>query len=166
MRNWDITSRGQLKRRDGLIQAGNTMGSTIDGLHSYLRTTGVADLLAMEGGNLRYLNVATWDALDTGFTGGNLTWMTTVPLNDKMYISNEDDQLHSWDRASTVLNSSLTDLGAAVPHGNVMRWHKNHLFHMNNVNVSGTKYPHRVYWSDLADPDTYDTAQDFFEVPA
>lgn len=164
--NWDITNKGQLKRRDGLIQVGASLGGKVDGLHSYLRTTGLADLLAIKGGTLYYLNVNTWTALDNGFTSGNLTWMENVALVNKVFISNEDDTLHSWDRTSTTYNSCLTDLGSAKPHGNVMRWHKNHLFHLNNVNVSGTKYPHRMYWSDLADPTTYNTGTDFVDVPA
>jgi hypothetical protein len=166
LQNWDITKNGQLKRRDGLTKVGNTLSNSIDGLHSYYRpSVGLRDLMTMEGGTLRYLNSTTWDALDNGFTSGKLTWLEDCPLNNKVYISNGFDNLHSWDRSSVILNSCLTDLGVAVPSGLVQRWHKNHMFHLNNVKVSGVTYPHRIYWSEIADPDTYDVANNFFEVP-
>ena len=165
LRNWDITNQGQLYRRDGTIQTGDTLSNEIDGLHYYKRLAGGKDLILMEGGALRYLNGSTWDALDTGFTSGTKTWYSTCPLDDRVYMSNEDDSIHYWDRASVVLNACLTDLGAAVPHGNVLLWHKNHMFTCNNVTVSGTTYPNRIYWSAIGDPTTWDTANDFIEVP-
>jgi hypothetical protein len=165
LRNWDITYHGQLRRRDGRTQVGSTLTNVAAGLHTYFRNNGSSDLLVMDGTSLKYLNSTTFDALDSGFTSGKDFFFEDVQVVDKVFIGNEDNQLHSWDRSSTTLNSCLTDLGAAVPHGNIMRWHKNHMFHLNNVNVSGTKYQHRIYWSALGDPTTYDTANDFFEVP-
>jgi hypothetical protein len=166
LRNWDITYQGQLHLRPGLTQAGDTLSANaITGLHSFIRTSGSKDLLAMEGANLKYLNGSTWDTLDTGFTPGMPFWLETVSGTDEVYISNEDNTMHSWDRASVVTDACLTDLGAAVPHGNISRWHKNHLFTLNNVNVSGTKYPNRIYWSDMGDPTTWDTTNNFFEIP-
>lgn len=163
--NWDITYRGQLRRRDGLLQFGDTLSAAPSGLHTYLRKDGSKDLLVTEGTNLKYLNSTTFANLDTGFTSGTSFAFATVPYNDKVYLCNEDNQIHSWDRASTTSNSCLTDLGAAVPHGNKLAWHKNHMFTANNVNVSGTKYPNRLYWSAFGDPDTWDTTNDFIELP-
>jgi len=165
IRNWDITNAGQLVRRRGTIQVGDTLGDEIDGLHFYKRKGGGKDLMLMEGGDLRYLNSAVWDALDTGFTSGVKTWMVNCPLDDRVYISNDNDTMHYWDRASVVTNACLTDLGAAVPHGNVLAWHKNHMFTTNNVTVSGAPYPNRIYWSAIGDPTTWDTTNDFIEVP-
>ena len=165
LRNWDITNAGQLIRRDGTIQSGDTLSNEIDGLHFYKRTGGGKDMILMEGGTLRYLNGSTWDSLDTGFTSGTKTWFVNCPLDDRVYMSNEDDNIHYWDRASTTLNACLTDLGAAVPHGNVLAWHKNHMFTCNNVTVSGAPYPNRIYWSAIGDPTTWDTVNDFIEVP-
>ena len=164
VRNWDITKRATLFQRPGLTQTGDTLSNGVDGMGTFERTAG-NDITMMEGGTMRYLNGTTWDALDNGFTASSKTFFETFPLNGKHYISNEDDNLHSWNRASVVLNSCLTDLGAAVPHGNVMRFHKNHMFHANNVTVSGTTYEHRLYWSDIGDADTYDTINDFAVVP-
>ena len=165
IRNWDITYRGRLYRRKGLTQKGDTLTNEIDAIHSYLRGSAGKDVVLIEGGTLRYLNSTTWDSLDTGFTSGTKTWVETCPINRKIYISNQTDTQHSWDRVSTTNNSCLTDLGATVPHGNVVRWHKNHMFTVNNVTVSATTYANRLYWSAFGDPDTYDTTNDFLEVP-
>lgn len=165
LHDWLIRYKGQLRRRDGLIQVGSTLSNVPAGLHTFIRTSGVADLLVMDGTSLKYLNSSTFDALDSGFSAGKSFWMETCPLNNTLYIGNEDNYQHSWDRASTTLNSCLTDLGTTIPHGNVMRWHKNHMFVLNNATVSGTVYPHRVYFSNLGTPGTYTTASDYAEVP-
>jgi len=165
LRNWDITFKGQLKRRDGLTQTGNTLASKIDGMTYYPRSSGGKDIVVINSGTLRYLKTSTFDSLDTGFTSGEFKDFATCPLNDKLYITSETDQMHSWDRSSVTENSCLTDLGADVPHGNVIRWHKNHMFTANAVNVSGTKYYHRLYWSAIGDPDTWDIVDDFINVP-
>lgn len=165
LRNWDITYSGQLRRRDGLVQVGDTLTNAPAGLHTYLRKGGGKDILTIEGTNLKYLNSTTFANLDTGFTSGKDFAFATVPYNDKVYLCNEDNQIHHWDRASTTTNSCLTDLGAGVPHGNKLVWHKNHMFTANNVNVSGTKFPNRLYWSAFGDPETWDTTNDFIELP-
>lgn len=166
LRNWDITEAGKLTQRPGLTQIGNTIASTtICGLYSYRRTTGGKDLLLMEKTNLRYLNSDTWTTLDSGFTTGLPTWFETCPLNDKVYISNGTDALHSWDRVATTLNSCLTELDTTVPRGKVLRWHKNHMFTCNAVKEGANTWYKRVYWSNLGDPDTYTPATNFFNVP-
>lgn len=166
LRNWDITEAGKLVQRPGLTQVGDTIASSaICGLHSYRRTTGGKDLLLMEKTNLRYLNSTTWTTLDSGFTTSLPTWFETCPINDKVYISNGTDALHSWDRASTTLNDCLTSLATSVPRGKVLRWHKNHMFTLNAVNISGTVYRKQLYWSNMGNPDVWTTATDFFNVP-
>jgi len=166
LRNWDITYKGQLKRRDGLTSKGSFSGKTIYGLHSFMRTTGAEDLLAMADDYLYYNSSGTtWTALDTGFSSGIDFSFATVSYNDRVYMCNEDNQLHYWDRVSTTQNACLTDLGAAVPHGNVTLWHKNHLFHANNVTYSGATYENELYWSAFGDPSTYDTTTDKISLP-
>jgi len=139
LRNWDITYRGQLRRRNGLVQVGDTQTDPIAGLHSYLRKDGGKDILLVEDTNLKYLNSTTFADLDTGFTAGNDMAFATVAYNDKVYMCNEDNILHMWDRTSTTTNSCLTEY-ASAPHGNVLIWHKNHMFTLNNVKVSATSY--------------------------
>lgn len=168
LQNWDITYKGQLKRRAGLTKKGDTIHATnpIRGLAPFLRTTGAKDILAIQNNDLYYLNSSTWTALDTSsFSGSNYYWMETCPNNNKLYISNEDNTTRSWDRASTTLNSCLTDLGNTKFQANVMRWHKNHMFFLNNLKVGATSYPNYMGWSAIGDPDTHDTTNDKISIP-
>src|SRR6185369_16941606 len=77
---------------------------------------------------------------------------------------NEDNPLRYWDRLSTVLNTCITSVGAA-PYGNKFVWFENFGFMFNNVQLSGVKYPHRVYLSALGNPESYTTGTDYFDVP-
>lgn len=164
--NWDITKKGSLYRRDGLTQSGSSTFSNLRGFSSYLRKASSGkDILLMDGTTLYYLNSSTWTALDTGFTNGYDVSFATVPYNDRIYMSDQTNQMHYWDRAATTLNSCLTDLGAADPHGNVIKWHKNHMFVANNVTFSGSTYQNELYWSAFGDPDTYDTTNDKISLP-
>jgi hypothetical protein len=144
---------------------GNDLAGIPYGLHAYLQADGDKDLLVMDATSLKYLNGAAFDAIDSGFTGTNDYTFQNVNMTNRVYLCNQDNTLHYWDRAATTLNGCLTDLGAGVPHGNVMRWFKNHMFHLNNVTVSGVAYPERLYWSDLGDPDTYDVDNDYIPLP-
>jgi hypothetical protein len=165
LRNWDITYVGQLRRRDGLTLVGNSISANpITGLDAFIRSTGT-DLLATESTNLWYLNGSTWGQLANNLTAGNNVWMENVQTLNKIYIANQDNTIKVWDRVSTTLNTCLTDLGAAVPHGNVLKWYQNHMFALNNVTVSGVSYPNRLYWSALGDPTTWTTASNYVEVP-
>jgi len=138
----------------------------IEGFTSYLRKTGSGkDLLLMEGGILRYYNSTIWDPIGTGFTTGNDMSFATVPYNDKLYFCNEDNTIHMWDRASVVTNDCLTDLGADIPHGNILKWHKNHMFTCNNATYTGTTYPNEIFWSAFGDPTTWVPATDKISLP-
>lgn len=165
LRNWDITYQGQLKRRDGLTLVGASISSNpITGLSPFIRDGG-SDLVATESTNLWYLNGSSWAQIASGWTANTVMAMENIQVLGKIFIGSEDNTQKSWDRASTTINTCLTDLGAAVPHGNVMKWFSNYMFVMNNANVSGTKYPNRIYISALGDPTTYTTGTDFIDVP-
>ena len=167
LRNWDITYQGQLRRRDGLTLMGASISANpITGLAPFIRNSG-SDLLATEATNLYFVAGSSWTQIANNLTNtaGLSFWMENVQSLGKIFIGNEDNTLKSWDRASTTLNTCLTDLGAAVPHGNVQRWFQNYMFAMNNVNVSGTKYPNRIYISALGDPTTWTTGTDYIDVP-
>jgi len=165
LRNWTVRERGKLVRRDGLTKVGSTLSGTIRGLHAYLQSDGDKDLLVMDDTSLKYLNSTTFDTLNTGFDGTNDYTFANVNMTNRVYFGNQDNEIHYWDRVSTTLNASLTSLGASVPHGNIMLWFKNHMFQLNNVTLSSTAYPDRLYWSALSDPDTWDTTNDFIPFP-
>ncbi len=162
--NWDIRYQGELRRRDGLTQVGNTPTAVPAGIHGFARTNGNNDLLIMDDGSLKYLNGASFSALDSGFTAGNEFAFETISSLNRVYISNEDNTTHYWDRASTTLNSCLTDLGATCYQANKMIWFKNHLFFLNNLKVGATSYADWVGFSDFNAPDTHDTTNARFQV--
>lgn len=165
LRNWCIKNQGRLSRRDGLTQVGDELDEPASGLHAYLRGDGGKDLLVMDDDTLKYLDSTTFADLDTGFAGGKPFWMENCPVNDKVYISNEDNTTHSWDRQSTTTDSCLTDLGTTHWQGNVMRWHKNHMFFLNNLTLNTDIYPNSIGWSAMGDPDTHDTTNDRIDIP-
>lgn len=167
LRNWDITYKGQLRTRAGLTLYGDDgLTGTVNGFGEFYRnSTGTSDLLLIVGTTLYYLNSNTWTALDSGFTSETMC-IEQVPAVNKVFISSATNTMHSWDRASTTLNSCLTDLGSSVPHGNIIKWHKNHMFVINTVTYGGSTYRGDIYWSAMGDPTTYDTANDFIPLPA
>jgi hypothetical protein len=165
LRNWDITYQGQLKRRDGLTLVGASISSNpITGLSPFIRNAG-SDLLATESTNLWYLNGSSWAQIASGWTADPVIAFANIQTLGKVFIGSENNTIKSWDRAGTTINTCLTDLGAAVPHGNVMQWFQNYLLVMNNANVSGTKYPNRIYISALGDPTTFTTGTDYIDIP-
>ena len=138
----------------------------IYGFTSYLRKASSGkDLLLLDGSILRYLNGTSWDPLDTGFTSGNDMSFATVPYNDKIYMCNEDNSIHSWDRVAVTMNGCLTDLGADIPHGNVLIWQKTHIFTANNATYTGTTYENEIFWSAFGDPTTWVPATDKISLP-
>lgn len=165
LKNWDIRYQGSLVRRDGLVQVGDTPTNVVGGMHGFARTNGNNDLLIMDGTSLKYLNSTVFSALDSGFTSGKDFSFETIPSLNRVYISNEDNYTHYWDRASTTLNSCLTDLGATKYNANKMVWFKNHLFFLNNLKVGATSYTDYIGFSDFNDPDTHDTTNNRFQVP-
>lgn len=168
LRNWDTTAKGELYRRDGLTVVGTAYASgataPATGLFTYIQSDGSSDVLLTHGNSIRYQNGTSFDELDNTLTNDSVVAMENVQTLDRVYISSENNNLRTWDRVSTAFNSCVSVSGATIPHGNALRWHKNHLFTMNNVNVNGTKYPHRLYFSSFGDPDTW-PASNFFEIP-
>ena len=162
LQNWDITYQGQLKRRDGLLLLGNTTpNTTIQGLGAFIRDSGV-DLLRFQNTNIEYLNGSIWSALNTGMAAGQMMWFENVQSLNRIYFCNENNPLQYWDRSST---TGTTTPAGTLPHGNVMIWYKNFMFHLNNVKVGTTYYREDLFWSALGDPNTYDTTNNHTTVP-
>lgn len=158
LENWDISVHGRLKSRKGLTQVGNTLANAAKSLGVLRTKAGVNSLLLNEGTDVRYLNGSTWTDVDT-LTANERISFANVLVNDKIYYSSENNGLRSC-------NSSYTTASVASSiAGNVIMWYQNHLWHINNVNVSATKYSNRIYWSDFGDPEAYTTASSFIELP-
>ena len=163
LRNAYISKPGVAKKRSGLSLTGNDTGSKrITGLDSWKETDGTKWLFSTSDTDLRYLNSATWDTLDEGFTTGLDTQF--IVANNKMYILNGTENIHSFDGTAVGLNSGLTDLGAAIPKAKYGVWWKNYMFICGDSDLGGTKYPSRVWFSNLGDADTWTTGTDYFDV--
>jgi hypothetical protein len=165
IQNAYIRERGKIEKRSGITLLGNDTGSTkITGLASWQENDGTKWQLRTTGTNLQYLNTTsdTWDNLDTGFTTGLDTEF--LKAKNKIYILNGTDTIHSWDGASVTTNSCLTDLGSGIPTGKYAVFWKNYMFVTGEAKLGSTIYGTRVYFSNLADPDTFTTNTDYFDV--
>lgn len=163
IQNANVSKKGSVEKRGGTLLVGNDTGSTkITGLSSWQENDGTKWLFSTTGTNLRYLNSTTWDTLDSGFTTGLDTEF--VVADNKLYIFNGTDNVHSYDGASVALNSGLTDLGSSIPTAKYAVWWKNYMFMCGESILSGTKYPSRVWFSNIGDADTWTTGTDYFDV--
>lgn len=160
--NWDITFKGRLQSRKGLTQVGDTQAGVVNSGGVYRKNNGTDYLLINEGKNVKVLSGATFDDVGTvhELTVSEPVSYSSVRVTDKIYISSENNGLNSWDGGA----GGLSSVGSSIS-GNVTLWYQNHLFHLNNVNVSSTKYPNRIYWSDFGDPEAYTTGTNFVELP-
>lgn len=157
LENWDITYKGRLTSRKGLTKIGGNM-TAVKALGLYKQQGGTNYLLAVDNTDVRYLNGSTWTDI------GNIT--SSVPMSfanvlveNKIYMSADANGLWSWGGSGSIAQVS------SVPAGNKIIWYQNHMIHINNVDVGGTKYPNRAYISNFGDPETYTTASDFIELP-
>lgn len=157
LQNWDITFKGRLTSRKGLTQYGDDLPATVGRLGFYKKDDGNNYLLTHQDTDLMYLNGSTWTNIDTSMTAENLSFQDVDPEN-KIYGSSENNPLFHWD------GSTYTELAASIPHGNKIIWYQNHMFTLNNVNISGTKYKNRMYISNFGDPNTWTTATDFVQL--
>lgn len=163
LENWDITYKGRLICRKGLTQLGGTLANAVKSGGVYRQSSG-DKLLIQHSTTVQYLSGTTWTNLGSTTTvadGAEDMWFESCPANDEIYFSSEDNDLCHWDGGA----GGLTVEAASTPSGNVIRWYQNHMFHINNVDISGTKYSNRVYWSDFGDPETYTTATSFIDIP-
>ena len=159
IQNWYVDKKGQLDKRDGITLKGKDQGATkVLGLANFYRGESDHDLMMMSGTTLNYFNTTDWASLDTGFTTGLQTEFEVA--NDILYMTNGTDNVHSWDRASTTLNSCLTDEGAGAtdpPKAIDLKWHRNYMFYAGD----GTS-PEKLFVSDLNDPQTVTVATNYF----
>lgn len=144
-----INRAGQIVHRKGLTKIGSGISA---GLHQglgILETSATKNLYVLTGTDLYKLVASTWTSIDSGFTNNTTTFM--IQANDKMYVSNGTDNVHSVDAADTV--TDLGDTNTDPPKSTIMEYHDNRLF----VGLSDL-----VYFSDVADPETFDRAVNNF----
>lgn len=115
--NCVISDQNVLEKRKGYTIEGDDTGSTkILGLHAHVESDGTNELVRSSGTDFQYLNGSTWTDVDTGFTTGLAT--NYVTANDKTYIFNGTDNVHSYPGGG----AALTDHGANIPVGVCAVW--------------------------------------------
>lgn len=161
IQNWHINKKGKLFKRGGLTLKGTDQGANkVLGAANFYRGTSNHDLVMVYDTNLDYFDSSgnDWATLDSGFTTGKSMEFETA--NDVLYMTNGTDNVHSWDRSSTTLNSCLTDEGdgsSDPPHAIALKWHRNYMFYAGD----GTN-DDRLYVSNLNDPQTVARGTDYF----
>ena len=163
MQNGYLRMPGKFIQRSGCTLVGNDTGSTaITGHTVWNSPAGTTYQLRTTGTNLQYLSGSTWTTMDTGFTSGLPTEF--VPANGKLYIFNGTDTTHTWNGASTTLNSCLTELdNDLIPTGKYAIYWKNYMIVWGNANYNGNTYKGRAFFSNLGNPDAFTVATDFFD---
>ena len=149
--NGVISKAGKIIQRKGLVQLEGDIRviANIVGLGT-LETTTVDYLYAMIGTDFYRLISNVFTSIDSGFTNNLVT--TMVQANNKLYISNGTDNVHSVDSADTV--TDLGDTNTDPPKTTIYVYHDNRMFSAKDDLVS---------FSDIIDPETWDRAVNNFK---
>ena len=151
-----------LTSRFGYVEVNSSaIGSSsgIRGLFGYYKNDGNRYLIAASGTLLYYNNSGTFTAL-TGASGlgltNNLEW-DAAQFGDSLFMGNGTDAMV---KVTGTTAAALTQNGTTVaPIGTMMVEHKNFMF---VAGVSAT--PNRLFFSAIADPESWDTGVDFLDV--
>ena len=161
IQNWHIDKKGKLYKRGGITLYGTDQGAKkVLGMAAFYRGLVNADIVMTSNTSLFYYDTGAedWAALDSGFTADKTMEFETA--KDILFMANGEDNVHSWDRADTTLNSCLTDEGNGdtdPPICKWMKWHRNYMFFAGN-----STYNNYLYVSNLNDPQTCTRASDYF----
>lgn len=133
--------------RNGVIKRGGTsifetdeiaMGLPVTGLYRFYFGLGNKQLTAASGDKVVRHDGATWQDIRTGLTSGAQVHMITWGGVQKMYYSNGNDELYSWDGSSDV-----ELIGGSIPSSIIMVLpYQDRLLAIDNTN------PGEVTWSD------------------
>jgi len=141
--NCVISDQDTLEKRKGYTIEGNDTGSTkILGLHAHTESGGTNELVRSSGTDFQYLSGSTWTDVDTGFTTGLTT--NYVTANDKTYIFNGTDNVHSYAGGG----AALTDHTTNIPVGVCAAW-------FNRMLCVVKDSDNELYISALGDPEDF-----------
>lgn len=117
--------------------------------------SGATDLLLrIKNTDLQKLSAdfKSWTNIDTGFTADKTT--NFVQADDKIFVLNDTDNVHSMDTGETVTDEGNTNTDP--PRALYGEWANNNRFFILDGDL--------VYFSDALDPQTYDRANNLFRV--
>jgi len=147
-----LNKAGELEQRKGLskiaqnlnIESSSRLGILEVLLGNYLYILGGTTLYKYNSG------IDSWEAIDTGFASSFQTKF--IQANNKLYISNSADNVHSVDESDVV--TDLGDTNTDPPKSIIYEYHDNRMFSSKDD---------LVYFSDIADPETWDRSLNNFK---
>ena len=152
-----ISRAGLIVKRNGLTELGTHVASSTACLGlGKLESLSVALLFRVERTNLYWLDGTTWTSIKSDLTNALTT--SFAQLNSLMFLSNGTDNVFSVNTSKAVTDEGNTN--ADPPKGTIMEAHDNRLF---IAGVSGANED-IVYFSDVADGQTFDRAVNLFKV--
>lgn len=165
LQDWDIDSGAITSRRGSfLVKDFGTSGTKINGLTYWYDAANSTDVL-----------VASWNgALETAPYSGDSATLTWTDRTGATTDDSTGANMKSWDVLNNILimvggsqtsqvalkltayNGNFANLGGSPPQANIVKVVNNFAFLSGNI--SSTAVRSRVYWSNLADPETWTAA--------
>jgi hypothetical protein len=146
--NFDFTSQGQAKVRDGLTKLANILVPeeeeeqtypTIHGLFEY-NDGSTRTLVCFAAGSMYFYTGTGWTEVDDGFTVEQMS-VTNNPVDGRMYITSPSNRLSSWKYGEEGVTQE-----ADIKGGKILSF-KTYMFVLGNVSIGGSTYKHRIYIS-------------------
>jgi len=152
---WIYRSIG--KKRTGQVNFGNGLpftGEPVGAVVEFETFAGDNFLLAITTGDIyKYDSTTdTWGSLSGSLSGDIDYPVSFTEMNDKLIFTNYIDNIKKWTG-----NGDVANLGGATNYkAKIIRQFYNHLMLLNTME-SGNAVPQRVRWSDVGDPEDWDT---------
>jgi len=167
LRNVDFNKFGSILKRNGYTHLNSTAISsapTNDGLHWYeavLSGTLTRKLITVADGKLFKMDDldGTWDDITGSLTITEGNFCDFDNFLNEVYITNNVDVPFKWSGSG---NGAAMTVPTGLTKAKFVKQYNNYLF-LANVTVSGTVHQSRVYWSNIKDTGTWDSAN-FIEV--
>lgn len=147
------------------VYGATRVNSTIDGvdksenvnlIHDYQKRNGDAYEVVVSGDKLFYKNVLAWpDITGTATIADELH--TAITFNDIMVGTSLNSTTYKWTGTGGAAN-----LGGSPPSGKYITTFNGRAV-IANVDVGGTKYPLRAYYSEIDNVESWDTTDDYWE---
>lgn len=128
-----------------------SLSSAIQHVNTYTQLDGDSYLMGCTLTGLYYYSEASgaWSTISSSaFTGTSMDYFCSTTFNDLFIVTNGKDNIKKWN------GSTLANLGGSPPLAKWLIPFYSRLV-LLNVTSSGTRYPYRVQWSVVGDPETW-----------
>ena len=159
--NIDFDRFGSILKRNGYACLNTDAGTSIggDGLYWFeYDNAGTQTRYAVRvyNGKLEKMDDldGIWDDVTGGATITSANFCDFESFSNTLYAANGANVPFKWAGSGT---ANLADVPSGLTSAKFVKTFQNYLFY-GNVVVSAVAYPTRIYWSDLRDPTTWDSA--------